>query len=409
LLFLYNIGIRLYVLAIKLSSFWNKKAKSWLDGRKSWEQELKKSINSNLPLIWVHCASAGEFEQGKPVIEALKREYPDHQVLVSFFSPSGYEMGKKYTGADVITYLPIDSHKNAKRFISIIQPQVAIFVKYDFWYHYFQTLAFNHVPLLIIAAVFRQKQVFFQWWGRFFRKMLLLPRHIFVQDEASLQLLLQYGIKQASISGDTRFDRVVQVVESFSAIDVIESFVSTDPLLVAGSTWPEDESMLQIVSGMKMIIAPHEVNEDHLIKIEKLFPDSVRFSQFSRNKKVSRVLIIDNIGMLSRLYHYATITYVGGGFTRDGIHNILEAAVWGKPVLFGPNYKKYREAKELIDCGGAKSFSNKNDLKTFLDELQKTPQTIAAMGSCSKNYISQKTGATKKILQMVQEKRLLTN
>jgi 3-deoxy-D-manno-octulosonic-acid transferase len=405
---LYTFFIRIYFLAICIAALWNKKAKEWIRGRKNLFGELQKKISPADKIIWMHCSSAGEFEQGKPVIEQLKKEYPAYKILVSFFSPSGYKVATNYKNADIVTYLPLDTKQNARRFIQLLNPELAIFVKYEFWYHHLSTAAFRHVPLLLVSAVFRKDQGFFKWYGRFYKQMLFLFRHIFVQDEASLNLLREASVQHCSISGDTRFDRVKQVEENPAEVPFIKDFIGTDKVIVAGSTWSDDEQLLSQYPNTKFVIAPHEINESHLEQIEKQFKNSVRYSQRQRADGTEQTLVIDNVGMLSKLYQYATIAYVGGGFTKDGIHNILEAAVYGKPVLFGPNYKKYREAKELIEAGGAFSIANADELKTGLNHLLNNVEQLQSAGFKAQSYVQKNTGATQKIVQFIQEKRLLT-
>lgn len=415
MLLFYNLFIRLYYIAIRLAAIWNKKAAQWIEGRKNVFEELSNKISPADKIIWVHCSSAGEFEQGKPVIEALKQTYPAYKILVSFFSPSGYRVATKYQHADYITFLPLDTKSNAKRFLKIVHPRLIVFVKYEFWYHHLALAAFQHIPILLISATFRKDQIFFKSYGRFFRQMLFLFRHIFVQDEESLQLLQERGITHCSISGDTRFDRVRSIASKFSPIPMIENFLQGCQSIVAGSTWKDDEELLKAIElngRKKMVIAPHEIDEKHLAETSTIFPEAVRFSAFKEvaaETTSTEIIIIDNVGMLSRLYQYATITYVGGGFTKDGIHNILEAAVWGKPVIFGPNYKKYREASELIEAGGGFSVSNSEELKKLAEKLFTNEQYLQAISEKAKNYVAVNTGATERILQTIYEKRLLTN
>jgi 3-deoxy-D-manno-octulosonic-acid transferase len=389
----------------------------------------------------MHCSSAGEFEQGKPIVEALKAEYPHYKILVSFFSPSGYAVAQHYVYADYVTYLPLDTRKNAERFLKTVRPELAIFVKYEFWYHHLHAGAFRHLPLLLVSAVFRKDQIFFKGHGRFFRQMLMFFRHIFVQDEASLQLLKTAGITASSVSGDTRFDRVKEVRSGFREVEFIRDFVADKKVIVAGSTWEADESLLAQYTSkhaeVKLIIAPHEISATHLARLQSLFGDVYLYSLTTQQHSIfplpnstgsggveinkddtadlhqsflqkAQVLIIDSVGLLSRLYNYADVTYVGGGFSKDGIHNILEAAVWGKPVIFGPNYKKYREAAELIaaDCGF--STANANDLNSLLDRLFSDQQYLRITGAKAEKYVEENTGATEKLLQAIQEKRLLT-
>jgi 3-deoxy-D-manno-octulosonic-acid transferase len=408
LLLLYNFTVQLYFIAVRIAALWNKKAEEWVTGRKNLFASLQQKITATDKIIWMHCSSAGEFEQGKPLIEKLKSLYPHHKILISFFSPSGYNVATNYKHADIITYLPLDTRQNARRFIGIIHPDVVVFVKYEFWFHHLSAVAFKHIPLLLISAVFRENQTFFKWYGRFYRQMLFSFRHIFVQDQSSLQLLQQHSINHCTVGGDTRFDRVQEIAERFTDIPSVNDFVGNANLIVAGSTWPDDEQLLSHLDSTKLIIAPHEINELHLAQIEKLFRNSIRYSQWQHRKGDEKVLIIDNVGMLSKLYKYATVAYIGGGFTKDGIHNILEAAIYGKPVIFGPNYKKYREAKELIASGGAFSVANSDQLKITTNNLLNDAAQFQKTSAQAKNYVLQHTGATEKIVQFIQENRLLT-
>lgn len=411
---LYNLFIQLYFIAIRIASFWNKKAAAWVNGRTNLFTELENKIGSDDKIIWVHCSSAGEFEQGKPLIEALKKEYPIHKILVSFFSPSGFALAQNYPYAGYITYLPLDTRKNAERFLNLVKPELVIFVKYEFWYHHLSAVAFHHIPSLLVSAVFRKEQVFFKSYGRFFKQILFLFRHIFVQDEISLQLLQENGITHSSLSGDTRFDRVKELANNWSEVNFIQSFIGNEKVIVAGSTWEGDEKLLAAYAKdhpqIKLIIAPHEIAENHISSVRSLFPSHILYSGYAGALSAQdvQVLIIDSVGLLSRLYQYAAITYVGGGFTKDGIHNILEAAVWGKPVVFGPNYKKYREAGGLIKDGGGFSISSSAKLKKLADDLLSDEAYRQAVGEKAKNYIEENTGATKKILREIQAKRLLT-
>lgn len=434
---IYSIFIRLYFFAIQLASLWNSKAKEWIKGRKNLFEELKQKIKSTDKIIWIHCASAGEFEQGKPVIEKLKQSYPHHKILVSIFSPSGYGSAKKYPYADIVTYLPLDTRMNAKRFIVITKPELVIFVKYEYWYHHLSEIAFHHIPLIMVSAIFRKDQLFFKWYGKFYRQMLFLFRHIFVQDESSLVLLKENNLEHCSISGDTRFDRVKKIANQFSEIPFIKEFIGESKVIVAGSTWPDDEKILTEyvkTNKVKIIVAPHEIKQDHLLQIQKNFPDCIRYSELKnvlsenvtdqmfwnaineqqhaaieKNLAKAKTLIIDNVGMLSRLYHYATITYVGGGFKKSGIHNTIEAAVYGKPVFFGPNYEKFKEARDLIQAGVAFTISSFQELKIKMDHLLNDPEQLLKAGEASKTYVENNVGATNTILQFIQENRLLTN
>lgn len=419
MLYLYNLFVKTYSGAIRLAARWNKKAAAWVEGRKDVFEQLQKNLSPTDRVIWMHCSSAGEFEQGKPVLEALKNNFPSCKLVLTFFSPSGYSVATNYTGADAITFLPVDTRRNAERFFELVKPELAIFVKYEFWYHHLAVTAFHHTPILLISAAFRREQVFFKPYGRFFRQMLHLFRHIFVQDTLSMRLLQQAGIAHCSLSGDTRFDRVMKIREQTSAIPFIGEFIAGKVVIVAGSTWPGDEEVLahylRQKKDVKLIIAPHEIDRAHLEKIKALFPEAVFYTDLSNNRnenanlEAKQVLVVNTVGMLSRLYRYATLTYVGGGFTKDGIHNILEAAVWEKPVVFGPNYQKYREAKELIDAGGAASFETAKAFKKIADKLLLDSDHLQQTGIRAKTYIESQTGATAKILKTLQEKRLLTN
>jgi 3-deoxy-D-manno-octulosonic-acid transferase len=436
-LLIYNFFIRLYVLGIHIASTWNPKAKEWVDGRKNLFEELQGKICADEKLIWFHCASAGEFEQGKPVIEELKKLHPSYKILVSFFSPSGYNAAKKYPHADIITYLPPDTKKNAKRFVELVKPELVVFVKYEYWYHHLSAVAFHHIPLIMVSAIFRKDQLFFKWYGKFYKQMLFLFRQIFVQDENSLELLKANNIHHCSLSGDTRFDRVKKIADKFSEVPLLREFIGESQVIVAGSTWDMDEEILASYAKnhpVKIVIAPHEIKKDHILNLQKIFPDCVRYSELKNSisdkeiettsiwnsinkqqekdlqKKLAnaKTLIIDGIGMLSKLYYYATITYVGGGF-KIGIHNTLEAVVYGKPVLFGPKYQKFKEARDLIAAGGAFSITNSEELKIKMDHLLNDPEQLFAAGNVAKNYVEENTGATQKIIQYIQENRLLTN
>ena len=397
----------MYALIIKVVCLWNPKAKAWLDGRSRWFEKLQKQFPKGSSVIWIHCSSAGEFEQGKPVIEALRINYPDHKILVSFFSPSGMAAAKNYSYADYLIYLPLDTKKNAAQFIYHLQPALVIFVKYEFWYHYLNTIAHQKIPLYLASASFRKEQIFFKWYGGFFKKMLFFFTHLFVQDQPSLSLLKSIGLTNCSIGGDTRFDRVNEISQQLVDFPLLKEFCSDKQILVAGSTWPGDEALLAgymtINPKIKLIIAPHEINTTHLQHIGTAFPGCLFYSKQpagSLDLANASVLVIDTIGLLSRLYAYATVTYVGGGFTKDGIHNILEAAVWGKPVIFGPNYKKYREASELIANGGGFSIKNKEGLSLLMPVLLSKENTA---GTKALQYIEDNTGATTKILQLIKQ------
>jgi 3-deoxy-D-manno-octulosonic-acid transferase len=411
--FLYSLFISLYGFAIRIAALFNPKAKRWVDGRKKMFEEFEQKRKSNTqPLIWFHCASLGEFEQGRPLIETIRREKPNHFILLSFFSPSGYEVRKNYAEADYVCYLPLDTKSNAHRFISIAKPELVFFVKYEFWLNHLNELSRNKVKHILISAIFRSDQVFFKFWGGIFRNALKKFHAIYTQDENSLQLLKSIGVSQAHKAGDTRFDRVKEIADAAKEIPTAVRFVtSKDTTIVIGSSWPSDEEILfpilisHLQAKWKMIIAPHELGEAHISQIEvqlqKLGLTENQIVRFSNKKKAhletARVLIIDNIGMLSSLYRYGSVAYIGGGFGKS-IHNTLEAAVYGMPVVFGPAFEKFNEAKELIRCGGGFGVKNreelKNSLSLLLDNAEKRSDAAAKAG----NFVRGNTGASKLIL-----------
>ncbi len=420
--FFYNIFLLLFKAGAYLSAPFNKKAKKWLQGRRNIFEKLEAAIPADAKIIWMHCASLGEFEQGRPVIEQLRIQHPSYRILLTFFSPSGYEVRKNYDGADWVFYLPMDGPRNARRFLEITHPELVIFVKYEFWYYYLKKIKYRNIPLLLISALFRKDMSFFQWYGGLQRKILSRFDHLFVQNESSKKLVEEIELGPiCSVSGDTRFDRVIEIADHFQPIAPIENFVGNSKVIVAGSTWPEDEEVLQKAlahlenTDLKLIIAPHEINEKHLADIEKLFPHSIRFSQLpTHDSRLTtpdslQTLIVDNIGMLSRLYKYAWITYIGGGMKPSGIHNVLEAAVYDKIVLFGPYYKKYSEAIGLVQSGGGISFSNETELAQALQLVLQDKNTYDEKSAASGRFVQSHKGATQKILNYIQEKRLLTN
>lgn len=408
----YDLILRVYAFLIGLSSIFNSKAKLWVMGRKGWRQSLIGKIPSGKSVIWMHCASLGEFEQGRPVLEALRKDYPNHFLLLTFFSPSGYEVRKNYQGADHICYLPMDSRKNAKDFLRITQPALVIFVKYEFWLHYIFETHRQNIPLLLISAIFRSDQIFFKFYGKGFRKMLTMYAQIFLQDEHSFQLLKTAKLDNGTVAGDSRFDRVLTVMKNANRFTEIEIFLQGKTSWVAGSTWSADEKILKECLDQipKWIIAPHEINEEHLSQIERLFDEkSVRYSEMKlspENYTDKSILLIDNIGMLSSLYLYGKVAYIGGGFGA-GIHNVPEAAVYGIPVVFGPKYKKFREASDLVSENAAFSINNAEELKNIITKLEDENFRTTA-GSFCRNYIHKNAGATEKIMEFIQTKRFLT-
>ncbi|GAA4325978.1 3-deoxy-D-manno-octulosonic acid transferase [Flaviaesturariibacter amylovorans] len=411
----YPVFIALFAVGVRIAGLFSSKARAWVEGRRNWAQQLEKELAGNTaPLIWMHCASAGEFEQGKPVLEALRLQFPGHLILVSFFSPSGFGVGKKYKGADHIVYLPLDTARNARRFLALTKPSLVIFIKYDYWYRHLRAVYEAGIPLLMVSAIFRRQQAFFRWYGGLHRRMLTYFTWLFVQDEASVDLLKTIGITRASANGDTRFDRVATITEAPAPLPLIEAFVQGEgPVLVAGSTWTEDEQVLAgLSSHVRMIIAPHEISTANITRLRELFPgEAVTYSalQAGGAGPAARVLLIDNIGMLSRLYRYGHVTYIGGGYNKSGIHNTLEAAAWGKPVYFGPNYQKFREAVGLIEAGAAESVNNAEKLQQRIDSLYEHPEHGAQVGEAAARYVRENIGATGRVVAFIQEKRLLTS
>ena len=398
MLLLYTIGIKIYSAIIWILSFFNEKAALFIFGRKQIFNQIAKKIDPNNENIWFHFASLGEFEQGRPVLEKFKELHPKKKIVITFFSPSGYEIRKNYALADGIFYLPIDSRKNAQHFIELVNPEMAIFTKYEFWYYYFKELDKKSIPLFIVSGIFRKDQIFFKGYGGFYRGILKCVTYFFVQNQESSFLLKSIGMNNVTISGDTRFDRVFENAKNPKRISEIELFCSDSPILVCGSTWPDDENLLAALPteypNWKFIIAPHEIHESHILGIESIFQKTTRFSEFKNTgKSDSAVLIIDNIGMLSSLYQYGKVAYIGGGFGA-GIHNTLEAAAFGLPVIFGPKFNKFQEAKDLIKIGAAKSVSNASELINAFEHFKNNAQSSSA----AKKYVEDNKGATASIL-----------
>ncbi len=424
---LYRLFVQLYKWGAFCLSPFNRKARQWQMGRKNIFNHLQELLKENEnKIIWFHCASLGEFEQGRPLLEILKSTYPQYRILLSFFSPSGYEVRKNYEGADFIVYLPMDTASNARQFIKLVNPSLVVWIKYEYWYYYLQTLKENSIPVILVSGIFRKDQPFFKWYGGLYRKMLSFFTAFFVQNTASKQLLESIQLSaNVIVGGDTRFDRVIEIANTAKSLPLIEKFIAGAPVVVAGSTWEEDEEMLDHYANthpqIKFIIAPHEIDEEHIACIRQLFKNSIRYSQLMGDSTrdiqddannagiVPNVLIIDNIGLLAQLYQYGTICFIGGGFGDDGVHNVLEAAVYGKPVVFGPVYEKYAEAIGLVECEGAFTIESALELEELLNELLSNAVTSATAGKASHDYVYANKGATQKILDYIQENRLLTN
>lgn len=414
---LYNFGITLYSVLVKIASLFNPKAKLFVSGRTNVMQTIAQQINANHKHIWFHFASLGEFEQGRPVLERLKESSAESRIVVTFFSPSGYEIRKNYALAEGVFYLPLDTRRNAEQLIRLINPEIAVFTKYEFWHHYFKVLGEKHIPLFIISGIFRPQQLFFKWYGGFYRNILKQVTHFFVQNEQSVDLLKSLHLDNVSLSGDTRFDRVAENAAAPKDFPLIRTFCGNSPVCVAGSTWPEDEQLLKVLieeqPDWKFIIAPHEINSAHLDQVIKLMPDLIHYTTLQSKENgqskplaeshviqepgSARILLIDNIGMLSSVYQYAKIAYIGGGFGA-GIHNTLEAAAFGLPVIFGPKYEKFQEARDLISMGAAISINSGGELSAAFDQLRKD----ASAAERSSQYVQRKTGSTKQIVTMLE-------
>jgi 3-deoxy-D-manno-octulosonic-acid transferase len=436
---LYNLFLWLYQSCIRVVSPWNPKAAAWIKGRQGIFKSIREADIQGKQRVWMHCSSLGEFEQGRPVIESLRKLYPDITVIISFFSPSGYEIRKNYGGANHIFFLPMDSAHHARKWVDLIKPDMVLWIKYDYWYYYLRELYTREIPVLLISPLFRPDQPFFKWYGNIHRLMLDSFHAFFVQNEESKKLLQTLNIKQSVfVSGDTRFDRVIDIAEDFEPISFIADFCGNHPVIVAGSTWEEDEEELDHYanthSEIRFIIAPHEIEEDHLKDIESLFGNTIRYSKLEKQylslkaessklnaepPTVNRqpptingqpnVLIVDNIGMLARLYYYATVCYVGGGFGDDGVHNVLEAAVYGKPVITGPVIEKYIEVMELADVGGVIIVDNALEVESVFSRLLNHEEEYAFHGNAARNFVYARRGATEKIVRYIQENRLLTS
>lgn len=406
--FLYKIAIQLYHIFVWLAAPFNGKARLYVTGRRNWHIKLQRQIDRNAKYIWVHCASLGEFEQGRPLIEAIKTEYPEYKIVLTFFSPSGYEIRKKYPFADIISYLPADTRRNAKCFLDAIKPEKALFIKYEFWFHYITELQRREIPLYLVSGMFRKNQVFFSGmpWGKWFRNLLLNFTCLFVQDKESCVLLEKIGIKKCTISGDTRFDRVAGISKSAKHIPIVDKFAANNQVFIAGSTWGPDEALLARIinenENIKCVIAPHEVTAENVSKLEKLLKKpNIRFSLANvATIHQYQVLIIDSIGFLSSVYRYGKFAYIGGGFG-VGIHNILEAATFGLPVIFGPNYQKFREARDMVDLGAAIPVKAFNELQNAISGLLNNSKMLDELSQKSRNYVNKNRGATQLILNQI--------
>jgi 3-deoxy-D-manno-octulosonic-acid transferase len=401
---LYSLGVGLYHTAVATAAaLGHGKARAWVVGRRGLWKRLDERASVLSGALWMHCASAGEFEQGRPIIEALKRERPNLPVLVTFYSPSGYEAYKHLPLATHVDYLPADTPANARRLQQLVRPCAALFVKYEFWHHHLHALDQAHVRTYLVSGIFRAAQPFFRWFGGTHRRMLACFDHLFVQDPASKELLSRIGLHHVTVSGDTRFDRVSAVVTRNEELETAQRFrhAHTSPVLVAGSTWPKDEELIRSVltehHELRAIIAPHELDTEHLRSLAAAFPPPVA-SWSHMVGDASRTLLVDQVGLLSRLYKYADVAYIGGGFG-SGIHNTLEAAAWGKPVIFGPNHARFAEANGLIAAGGGFAVANATEARDVLRHLLGNPEARKKAGAAAARYVQQGCGATGRILQ----------
>lgn len=411
LIILYQISIFLYFLGAAVISPFNKKAALFVKGRRGLIERIRNGVNGQGPVIWFHCASVGEFEQARPLIEKYKNGGGDCKILLTFFSPSGYQLRKNYKYADWVFYLPIDTPSNAGMFLDAVNPSAAIFVKYEFWYNYLLQLKSRDIPTYIVSAIFRPSQPFFKWYGGIFRKMLTQYTTLFVQNDFSKNLLNGIGVDNVVVSGDTRFDRVSAVLKENSRDnEILKCFIGQNKTLICGSTWEKDEIMisrsLSNFPKLKIVLVPHEVNLGHISKIEQMFSPykTVRYSSCtSANESLvdAQVLIVDCVGLLSSLYKYGQIAYIGGGFG-VGIHNILEAATYGRSVLFGPNYSRFQEACDLIDLGGAFCCKNTKQFTKILSSLLEDPSKCEKAAQISKEYVSEHLGATDRVISNIE-------
>ena len=405
---IYNLIIYLYLLGVAVYSRFNEKVRKMWRGERDAFRVLREKVDPSAQYVWFHAASLGEFEQGRPLMEQLRRDHPEYKILLTFFSPSGYEVRKNYEGADIICYLPLDTITNARRFLRTIRPVMAFFIKYEFWYNYMHILKHRGVPVYSVSSIFRPDQVFFKWYGRQYGRVLHCFTHFFVQNEISKELLANIGITDVSVVGDTRFDRVLQIKEAAKQLPIVEEFVSNNEVgvFVAGSSWPPDEEIFIKYFNQhpewKLIIAPHVIGEDHLRQIEKLLEGRKVLRYTSATEKMVNdydVLIINCFGLLSSIYRYGDVAYVGGGFG-VGIHNLLEAAVWDVPVFFGPNNQKFQEAQGLKKSGGFE-ISNYEDFARQMDRFAADAEELKAQGKKAGSFVESLSGATAKVLASI--------
>ena len=406
---MYQIVIYLYLCGVAIASLFSEKVRKMWRGEREAIRILKERVDPQAKYVWFHAASLGEFEQGRPLMERLRHDHPEYKILLTFFSPSGYEVRKNYEGADIVCYLPLDTIRNARRFMRAVRPVMAFFIKYEFWYNYLHILKHRQVPVYSVSSIFRPEQVFFRWYGRQYSRVLKCFTRFFVQNEQSRELLAKLGITEVDVVGDTRFDRVLQIRDAAKQLPLVESFTSGAPhVFVAGSSWPPDEEIFiryfRDHPEWKLIIAPHVIGEDHLQQIEKLLEgrEVVRYTKAhdapTETLEGASALIIDCFGLLSSIYRYGQVAYVGGGFG-VGIHNVPEAAVWGMPVFFGPNNERFQEAQELKHNGGGIEISSYDDFACQMDRFAADASLITTLGNAAGSYVTDRAGATSKIFQ----------
>ena len=408
MLFLYNLVISIAGFFLKIVALFSPKIKLFVNGRKNVFSILEEKIKPSDKTIWFHSASLGEYEQGLPVIEKIKEKYPDHKIIVTFFSPSGYEVRKNNTVADVTVYLPLDTKSNAKQFLKLAHPELVFFIKYEFWLNYLKELETSKTPTYLISGIFRDNQMFFKWYGGFYRKALKAFTYFFVQNESSKEKIEAIGFHNVIVSGDTRFDRVNAILGRDNTLDFIENFKNDSPTIVIGSSWPKDEALLaeyinQAPEHVKFIIAPHNIKPDQITSLKSQITKSTVLFSEKRDLDLSgyNVFIIDTIGLLTKIYSYGTIAYVGGGFGNPGIHNILEPATFGIPIVIGPNYSNFAEAVQLVALEGCITISNSKELKETLDRLLNDTNFFEEKSSICRSYIQDNKGATNTIMNIV--------
>lgn len=407
--FFYDVGLKLYKTAISIWSLKDEKAKKWKNGRKEQSKNLEENLLKNSGAYWFHCASLGEFEQAKPLIDEIKSLSAQNKVVVTFFSPSGYEIRKHFKNADYICYLPLDSKNNAKQFVGWLKPKAAFFVKYELWYHYLNELKGKQVKSYLVSAVFREDHRYFKWYGKLFKQMLLSLDFVFVQDKKSEEILKLNECQNVLFTGDTRFDRVNESALNAKKDEVIEAFIKDSKLVIAGSSWQPEEEMLSKMkeeNKVKLIIAPHDVSKKHIDELKLKFPAALLYTKWEESNEESFVMIVDCIGVLSNIYQYGQIAFIGGGFT-GALHNILEPATFGCGVVFGPKHDRFPEAQALIDAEGALEITQKEDLRKLVSKLYDGTIEVKQLGRNARIFVEQNLGATKRIIKKLKEDKVL--